>query len=491
MEDIKGGSSRKPVALSSKQENVPIKVKKRYGKTVLIVFLCLFALLVVSYAALTIASTDKSLPYLSLVGSSVGNKSKAEVFMTVKRLAQSRQDQKITIKFSDSEESKSFKDIGLDLNINQTVEKIYSFGKINGIFPSPQYILATATGTLKVQPLTSWNSDVSKQISDMVISKKKNAEGPKIKYADGNVQFEEEKDGYSYVVSQLKSDLETCYLKKTCNLVDANRIVLKSNVSASELMLYKDQIAQTVNQKISLKYGSKKFTLNPEDIVGFIDPEQVVIEKKVAFNDQAIDDYLDGISGKVNTKGKNKVISTYDGSVLSEGTEGVVLDVVKSRDEIKAALENKNPTVQLLATTSPINEEFIGPGFTPGKYPGKFIEVNLSEQMLYLMEGTNNVGSYRVSTGKWSMQTPTGEYSINDKTSRAYSATYELYMPWWMSFIGSQYGIHELPEWPDGTKEGEGHLGTPVSHGCIRLGVGSAEAVYNWTDVGTPVYIHR
>jgi lipoprotein-anchoring transpeptidase ErfK/SrfK len=60
-----------------------------------------------------------------------------------------------------------------------------------------------------------------------------------------------------------------------------------------------------------------------------------------------------------------------------------------------------------------------------------------------------------------------------------------------MAFIGSEYGIHELPEWPDGTKEGESHLGTPVSHGCVRLGRGDAQAVYDWVEVGTPVFIHR
>ena len=60
-----------------------------------------------------------------------------------------------------------------------------------------------------------------------------------------------------------------------------------------------------------------------------------------------------------------------------------------------------------------------------------------------------------------------------------------------MHFSGRGHGIHELPEWPNGAKEGEGHLGTPVSYGCIRLGVGDAEFAYNWADIGTPVYIHQ
>jgi lipoprotein-anchoring transpeptidase ErfK/SrfK len=64
-------------------------------------------------------------------------------------------------------------------------------------------------------------------------------------------------------------------------------------------------------------------------------------------------------------------------------------------------------------------------------------------------------------------------------------------MPYWMAIVpGGKFGIHELPEWPGGYKEGANHLGTPVSHGCVRLGVGPAQTVYNWADIGTPVVVH-
>jgi lipoprotein-anchoring transpeptidase ErfK/SrfK len=33
-------------------------------------------------------------------------------------------------------------------------------------------------------------------------------------------------------------------------------------------------------------------------------------------------------------------------------------------------------------------------------------------------------------------------------------------------------------------------LGIPVSHGCVRLGIGPAKQVYEWTEVGTPVIIY-
>ena len=64
-------------------------------------------------------------------------------------------------------------------------------------------------------------------------------------------------------------------------------------------------------------------------------------------------------------------------------------------------------------------------------------------------------------------------------------------MPYWMAITATgKYGIHELPVWPNGYREGEDHLGRPVSHGCIRLGLDSAKFMYEWSNIGTPIFIY-
>lgn len=122
---------------------------------------------------------------------------------------------------------------------------------------------------------------------------------------------------------------------------------------------------------------------------------------------------------------------------------------------------------------------------------GRYIDVNLAEQIMVLFEDGRAVQSYLISSGKRGMDTPKGEFSIHNKAPRPWSKAYGLYMPNWMAFTADgKFGIHELPEWPGGYKEGANHLGRPVSHGCIRLGVGAAQEVYDWTDTGTTVIIH-
>jgi len=122
---------------------------------------------------------------------------------------------------------------------------------------------------------------------------------------------------------------------------------------------------------------------------------------------------------------------------------------------------------------------------------GKYIDINLKQQIMTLFENGRAIDAYVISSGKRGMDTPTGQFAVQNKSPRPWSRQYGLYMPYWQAITpDGKYGIHELPEWPGGYKEGANHLGTPVSHGCVRLGIGAAERVYAWSDIGTPIIIY-
>lgn len=122
----------------------------------------------------------------------------------------------------------------------------------------------------------------------------------------------------------------------------------------------------------------------------------------------------------------------------------------------------------------------------------KKIEVNLAKQKLsFYLDGVQ-LGDMTVSTGNDRGPTPIGTFKVLNKTPRAWSKRAGLWMPNWMAFAqGGRYGIHELPEWPNGTKEGANHLGKKVSHGCIRLGISDAKFLYAWAPIGTKVIVKK
>jgi hypothetical protein len=117
------------------------------------------------------------------------------------------------------------------------------------------------------------------------------------------------------------------------------------------------------------------------------------------------------------------------------------------------------------------------------------IEVDLKKQRLYYFVGGIKWKEFIVSTGKASTPTPKGEFTIQGKNKKAWSRSAGLWMPYWMA-LGGGVGIHELPIWPNGYREGENHLGTPVSHGCIRLGIKDAPYLYNRIASGVKVKIY-
>lgn len=120
---------------------------------------------------------------------------------------------------------------------------------------------------------------------------------------------------------------------------------------------------------------------------------------------------------------------------------------------------------------------------------GKSIQIDLSSQSLFIFENGKENGAFKVSTGLSGMDTPRGTFKVMAKARRPWSAKYKLYMPWFIQFTNNGHGIHELPEWPGGYKEGANHLGVPVSHGCVRLGVGPAKVVYDFAEVGVPIVV--
>ena len=120
---------------------------------------------------------------------------------------------------------------------------------------------------------------------------------------------------------------------------------------------------------------------------------------------------------------------------------------------------------------------------------GKYLDIDIKNQLLTLYENGEVKSAYEISSGRYGMPTPLGAFRVLSKEDNHWSSTYGLWMPYSLRFYGG-YFIHELPYWPGGYREGEAHLGQRVSHGCIRLGVGVAEEVYKFADIGTAVLVH-
>ena len=125
----------------------------------------------------------------------------------------------------------------------------------------------------------------------------------------------------------------------------------------------------------------------------------------------------------------------------------------------------------------------------------KILNVDLSEQMLYVKLGDSVVKKFRVSTGAAATPTPTGTTYIKLKQQvRIGSKPPHYIMPKFMWFREGGYGFHALPSlgrvgggefWT----EARNHIGIPVSHGCVRVLSEDAAWLFDFADVGTKVVV--
>jgi len=118
----------------------------------------------------------------------------------------------------------------------------------------------------------------------------------------------------------------------------------------------------------------------------------------------------------------------------------------------------------------------------------KQIEISLSEQRLRAYEGQRLVLDTAISSGSASYPTPTGAFSIRSKETMHWSTQYPSWMPYAMRVVNGIF-IHEIPIGEDGQRIGASEIGTPASHGCIRVPQGAAQQLFSWAEIGTPVLI--
>lgn len=138
------------------------------------------------------------------------------------------------------------------------------------------------------------------------------------------------------------------------------------------------------------------------------------------------------------------------------------------------------PTDTDFPTSEPVEYELPEPG---GE--GRWIDVDLSDQVTYAYEGNEIVRSFIVSTGTWMHPTITGQYYIYVKYVYADMAGPGYYLPNvpYVMYFYDGYGLHGT-YWHN-------NFGTPMSHGCINLTIPDSEWLFYWADIGTLVNIHE
>ena len=120
------------------------------------------------------------------------------------------------------------------------------------------------------------------------------------------------------------------------------------------------------------------------------------------------------------------------------------------------------------------------------------IEVDLSRQIVLVYCKNALIKEMKCSGGKESSHTPIGEFSTTEKVYYQWVAKFNVGAYYWTRFY-KDYLFHSVPFNEDGEmiEEEYNRLGTPASHGCIRLKLDEAKWLYEKLPSGVKVSIHE
>jgi L,D-transpeptidase catalytic domain/Putative peptidoglycan binding domain len=107
---------------------------------------------------------------------------------------------------------------------------------------------------------------------------------------------------------------------------------------------------------------------------------------------------------------------------------------------------------------------------------GKHVEFDWSRQVLVLARGGRPYRTYHTSSGAPATPTVFGSYRFYLQTP----GTNSLGMVHASYFIGG-YAIHGYASVPS----------FPASHGCLRVPIPNALSIFNWIDIGDPIFTYR
>lgn len=287
--------------------------------------------------------------------------------------------------------------------------------------------------------------------------------------------------------------LFTFQLSKSLNQMGV--VVNEDSIFSEEFL---NKVKAIVNRSISIKGDGKKFGIQTNEIARMlsfdVDLNPYLDEKKVR-------EYISSdIEPFFNMPVTNKKVRVENQAVEVEetpGKSGLAVDKELLKNSLIDAIVNDKSTV---AVKMKVVDPGVDKSYVIVPNWEKKIDVNLTAQTMIAYEKMSDgnyqeVGSWKVTTGKNSTPTPIGTSYVMDKTpvTRMTGGVwgvdyYNLPNVHWVTYFrAGGYAIHEA-YWR--SSFGGGDYVWSGSRGCVNSSISVAKFIYDWAPLGTPVVVY-
>ncbi len=372
-----------------------------------------------------------------------------------------------------------YSDLGISLNMLSSLQTTFEQNSL----PFPKNLISffqSLHSNSLILPVLAFRQDYYHFINDSIYDFSTSADSVQVDNTAKRLIYQNNEQKYSIDPDSLKKQIVMNFGKKT--IIEPKLVKIK-NKSVEKVLGINTVLTDVFNSPIYITLSdienSPRFTILPDQL------KQLMTIQYDAENNQIM---VDTVEDKLQTLMEN--IQSY----LKLESDKKIHPGELKKDLI--ALINSRARGQ---TADTIAAQI---GYTPntkGNLAQKYIEVDISQQTMYLFKDGNLFNTYKISTGLY-YPTPVGQFKILNKAVNAFSDIYHVWMPFWMAFyygpeVDAYFGIHELPYWvaEDGAKiqRPREFIGSPHTGGCVALDVGAAKEVYAFSDVDMPVYVYN
>jgi lipoprotein-anchoring transpeptidase ErfK/SrfK len=217
----------------------------------------------------------------------------------------------------------------------------------------------------------------------------------------------------------------------------------------------------------------------------------------VSYSRPAINRFVRRVAAGVDREAQDASIEASGDSlnVVAAKNGRKLRDVLLTR-ELRAAVLNASADHTVAARTHAVRPK-VKTSEVASAYPS-YLTLDRADFTLRLWKNLKLAKSYTVAVGQEGLETPEGEYAIQEKQV---NPSWHVPNSAWAGSLAGQV-IPPGPEDPIkarwmGIFEGAGihgteetsSLGTAASHGCVRMSIPDVEELYDQVEVGTPIYI--
>jgi hypothetical protein len=297
--------------------------------------------------------------------------------------------------------------------------------------------------------------------------------------------------------------------------------------AAQARQLLDSRLRARLARRVTLVFGSHRFTMEPAqagvrvDVAAMVaaavqssrrgdlahrffrdvggQPLRETVPLAAALSERTVGAVIDRVAHVVDRPAKNARVqptTLATGLRIVPSKPGIAVKRPQLERELTAALLSFTGPSTLTVPTMPALPR-LWTSLLTHRY-GTYILVSRETFTLRLYKQLKLVKTYRIAVGMQGLETPAGEYTINDKqinpswhvplSAWAGDLAGRIIPPGpadpikarWMGFFDGA-GIHGTDEtWS---------IGSAASHGCIRMTIPDVEDLYPRVPLGTPIYV--